>query len=410
MQQKSDAYSPNNILGTMLIAIFCSILLCGQSLWIPASRIQNLYTRSVVLSLSEAASAFASSTGLDRYVPELRSSFLSVSALAGNTAWDTRYYNHKSALDSGLAIGEGPSTAVQSLPTVNTSLAENGTAGDSSAPASVPVADPSAAAGVNSALPGGTTVSGALPPSAAAGTAGIASFRPAMGPAGVHSVDHPLKVFMFGDSQVFSLGSGLSRLAGKASPVSVDFLAIHSSGFIRSDYYNWPAKIEDTFRADNFEAAVMMLGMNDYQNFWNDQGVIMKKNTPEWEAAYKDKCRQIIDIALASVPRLYWVGMPMVKNKAYEASLAYIDSVQESLSGEYSPDTLVRISLRDTIPGPDKPYSDSVELGGGKTLKVMSADGIHYTVEGGQVAMKPLFDRLTRDYLFATVPVANLPE
>ena len=67
----------------------------------------------------------------------------------------------------------------------------------------------------------------------------------------IHSSANPLRLYMFGDSQVFSLGSGLSRLAGKDSPVSVDFLAVHSSGFIRGDYYNWPAKLADTLR-NNF--------------------------------------------------------------------------------------------------------------------------------------------------------------
>ena len=215
---------------------------------------------------------------------------------------------------------------------------------------------------------------------------------------------------MFGDSQVFSLGSGLSRIAGKDSPVAIEFLPIHSSGFIRGDYYNWPAKLEDTFRAASYEAAVMMLGMNDYQSFWNRRGEILRKGTPEWEAAYKDKCRELIDISLASVPRLYWLGMPAVKNRGYDDSLAYIDRVQASLAEEYSPDMLVRISLRDTIPGAGKTYADSVDLGDGRMLRVMGDDGSHFTVEGGQLVMKPLFDRLSRDYLFSEVPVAHLPE
>ena len=105
----------------------------------------------------------------------------------------------------------------------------------------------------------------------------------------IHSEENPLHVFMFGDSQVFSLGSGLSRLAGKDSPIVIESLPIHSSGFIRADYYNWPAKLQDTFSAGSYEAAIMMLGMNDYQSFWDNDGKVMKKHTPEWGSGLQGK-------------------------------------------------------------------------------------------------------------------------
>ena len=365
-QPKQDAYSPNQVLGTMIVAVTCILVFCGTTLWVPASRIENLHVRSIVLAMTDSAAYYASATGLDRYVPAVRESFLAVSGLASHNSWDTRYFNRRSEPDAALAV-------VPDVPVIATES---------------PVEAASAVA---------------IEPDGAAADVTLSSTSP------VHSSDNPLRVFMFGDSQVFSLGSGLSRLAGKDSPVSVDFLAIHSSGFIRGDYYNWPSKLADTFREKPCEAAVMMLGMNDYQSFWNERNEIMKKGTPEWEDAYKEKCRSIIEIALTFVPRLYWVGMPAVKNRSYDASLAYIDSVQNSLASEYSPDILVRLPLREIFPGAQKEYTDSVLIAEGKSLKVMSDDGTHYTVEGGQYVMKPFFDRLARDYLFSTVPVANMP-
>jgi len=368
MKQKKDAYSPNQVLGTFVVAVFCIVVLCGRTLWVPASRIENLHVRSVVLSLADSVSFFASSTTLDRYVPEFRSSFLAYSGLTSHDSWDTRYFNRRNA----ATVGE-----TASVPTV--------------AQSDIPVTD----------IPEADTVL-----EAAFGNSAL----PFPAASSIHSRENPLRVFMFGDSQVFSLGSGLSRLAGRDSPVSVDFLAIHSSGFIRGDYYNWPSKLADTFREKPCEAAVMMLGMNDYQSFWDSRGEIMKKGTPEWEGAYKEKCRMLIDVVLTYVPRLYWIGMPSVKNGSYDASLAYIDAVQNSLAGEYSPDTLVRLSLRETFPGIEKEYTDSITTGTGKILKVMNDDGTHFTVEGGQIVMKPFFDRLSQDFLFAELPVANLPE
>ncbi|ULQ59664.1 DUF459 domain-containing protein [Brucepastera parasyntrophica] len=369
--KKDGKYSPNYILVTVIVAAFCIILLCGKSLWVPVSGIKNLHIRSVLFSLTDALSAFSSSVGIDGFVPELRESFIQSTGLADHPSWDSRYYNNRDVLSAG-------EPGVLSVPPVET------------------VPDPA-----EEAVP---VISAEIPPAA--------PVRPTRPPAGeaVFSSENPLRIYIFGDSQVFSLGSGFSRLVGRKAPIDVDFLAIHSSGFVRGDYYNWNTKIRDIFNQESYDLAVIMLGMNDYQNFWNNQGIIMKKRTPEWEAAYKQKCRNIIDTALSYVSRVYWLGMPAAKNREYNESLLYIDSVQEALAAEYSPDVLIRISLRDTIPGQDQPYMDAIALENGKSIRVMGDDGSHYTVEGGQLVMKPFFDRLITDYRFSEIPVAYLPE
>lgn len=393
MMKNDGRYRPNHVIATLLVASGILILLLGQSLWIPASRINDLHVRSIVLALADSGAALASAVGADSFVPGLRQSFLELSGLSENASWDTRYFNRRG--------GDDP------LSVVSRDIVASSVSAASSAAVASAEARPADDSGPD------LTISDELPPDAGAtvqvSTPTVAA--PPAEPAGniIHSTKNPLSVYMFGDSQVFSLGSGLSRIAGKDSPVNVEFLAIHSSGFIRKDYYNWPAKLTDALRSNSYNAAVMMLGMNDYQSFWNSRGEILKKRTPEWEAAYKDKCRELIDVALCFVPRLYWIGMPVVKNTAYNESLSYIDSVQQSLADEYSPDVLVRISLSETIPGKDKEFTDSIDMGGGKMLQVMSADGSHYTVEGGELVMQPLFDRLAHDFLFTEVPVAHRP-
>jgi len=398
MIKKEDKYTPNQVIGTLLVSAFFIVVLWGQSLWVPASRIENLYLRSIVLSITDSGAAFASWTGLDKAVPELRTGFLDVSGLGANTSWDTRYYNKRNAdvisANSGIT-GDRSALASQTDDTGT----EMPAAGQPSTIAN---------SAVTSSVKIDTNIGAENTSASTVGVASASTERLSLN--NMHSVEHPLAVYMFGDSQVFSLGSGLSRLAGKDSPIDVEYIAVHSSGFIRGDYFNWTAKLTDTFQSKKYDAAVMMLGMNDYQSFYNGKGVMLKKHTAEWEDAYREKCRSLIDIVLTSVPRLYWIGMPVVKNTTYSENLAYIDSIQQSIIDEYSPDILVRIPLKDTIPGKDKPFSASFETDGGKNFKVMSDDGTHFTVEGGQLAMKPLFDFLTRDFLFTEVPVAHLPE
>lgn len=382
--EKKDAYSPNGVALATGIAVLTFVILSGTTLWIPASRLQNLHLRSIALSFSEAASAVSTMARLDRPLPYLRSGFLEATGLSAHPSWDERYYNKRSNYaDSNKHPAADPAASPDSVLRTATGRQD----------LSVPIAPEGSVID--------TASTGALP-------AGFLPAEPRFNM--VHSSENPLKVYMFGDSQVFSLGSGLSRLAGKDSPVSVEFLAIHSSGFVRWDYYSWPDKLDDYFSSNPCDAAVMMLGMNDYQSFWNSRGEIMKKGTPEWEAAYREKCGRIIDRVLMSVPRIYWVSMPLVKNSEYNETLEYIDKVQDDICESWSPDLVVRIRLRDAIPGTGKPYTDFLTSPLGNQVRVMSEDGSHFTVEGGQIAMKPLFDRLARDYLFSEVPVAKFPD
>lgn len=388
-----DRSSPNGVFAQAIVALFVFTLVCGQSLWIPASRIANLQIRAIALAMTDAAASYSAAIGLDGYVPSLRSAFLDTAGLTEHPDWDTRYFNRRGDLSaertqpSGSDVSPPPEKSPASGSFAPVPLAMIG--------ALPPLADSSSV----------SPYSAVRPPES--GFPGLRSIERQEAP---HSPDNPLRVFFFGDSQVFSLGSGLSRVAGKGTGFSIDILAIHSSGFIRSDYYDWPAKLRDTLSQTRYDAAVMMLGMNDHQSFRDATGAVLKKETPAWEAAYKAKCREMIDLALSSTPRLYWIGMPLVKNRDYERSLEYIDRIQGEVASEYSPETVIRVSLKDTIPGSGKPYADTVTLAGGKPLRAMSGDGSHFTVEGGQVAMKPLFDRLVSDYPFDAPPVAKLPE
>ncbi len=381
--RRDDHYSPNQVLIITAVTLVCAAILCARSLWIPASRIGNLHLRAVVLSATEAVSAYADEIRLDTLVPRARTAFLGFTGLSQHSSWDSRYFNRREpAAEISVSDPEIPREDVTVLPE-NSRSPEN------------------AREGARIALSGRASENEKTQTSSSGERTRTV---------GVYSREHPLPLYFFGDSQVFSLASGLSRLAGKNSAIDVDFLAIHSSGFIRDDFYDWPRKLEDTLAGKEYDAVVIMLGMNDYQNFWADNRRALRKRTEDWELVYRDKCRNIIDIALSRAMRVYWIGMPQVKNEAYNESLAYIEQIHDAVAEEYSPDVLTRVSLKEIFPGSGNSYEDSHELTPGKVIQVMTDDGSHYTVEGGQIVMCGLFNRLVRDFAFSELPVAQLPQ
>lgn len=384
---RNDSYSPNHVIAAFILCFSLAALLSARTLWIPASRIVNLHLRAIVLSVCDAVASVSSVVHIDSLQPSVRSFFLDLTGLSEHLSWDSRYYNKRA--ERTVTVIEEQSPVVPPPPLIEEIQAVGETPLAEEAPQEIHPVRQNVLTQTT-----GTTKSINDPSSRSS----------------IYSSSNPLEIFFFGDSQVFSLGSGLTRLVGKGGPVKVDYLAVHSSGFIRSDYFDWPSKLLDTFKDRHYASCAVMMGMNDYQSFRDETGTILKKHTPSWENAYRERCRSIIDLALSEVVHVYWIGMPRVKNRVYDESLRYIDSVQASVAEEYSPNLVTRISLSDSIPGSGKEYSQTIVLDGGQMIRVMSDDGSHFTVEGGQLAMRGLFDNLVQDFSFAELPVANLPQ
>ena len=201
-----------------------------------------------------------------------------------------------------------------------------------------------------------------------------------------------------------SIAAGMTRALGSDTSIAVRDLSVPSSGFLRSDYYNWPQKLEAVFAGQKdggrFDAAVIFLGMNDYQDMWTTGGIILTAGSPEWEEVYRKMVKVHLDTALASVPRLYWLGLPVVRSAAYNEKMQYLNAVHDSVAEEYDSKKLVRISLKSLVEQYGTGYIGAIKPKGSAWISLMQSDGIHYTIEGGEYLMKQFIKRLHRDYAF----------
>lgn len=420
--KKSIFYSANKALLFFLLCIFLFMLLLGKSLDDFSSKIKNPYAADVFKTAVKPVSELSQKLKLDNLIPSARSFFLRYAGLEGLSDWDSFYY-----MDSVELIHRERLLALENL----------GGAIDKSQSDVLPTeSKPEDVAAVKkmvdeleAKLENVNTVLDRLKDIEQARIAELEKIRltqkmlelrkedifktavkevesnvdQAEAPKKVYTynTERPLRILMIGDSQMHSIAAGFLRLTGQNSSISVKEISVHSSGFIRSDYYNWPKKLKNVFEESQnepYDIAVIFLGMNDYQNFYADNGKVLVKETEDWESAYRDKIITHLDVLFANTKKVYWLGMPVVRDKIYNAQLLYIEDLQKKIASEYSSIILNKFSLSSIAPGEGVPYTDTLKTAEGKKIRLMKDDGHHYTISGGEYIMQPFLELLYKDW------------
>ena len=371
-QGRNGRYSPNQCFFFVVLTLLILIPFLGQRLAHPVQNIKRVSLKNIYSALTAPIVSVTESSPVAAVIPVLRNVFIRTAGLAERGEWDTFFYR-QGVYDSKVAAFyavTGEQGYTETIPGFSDTLNER-----EGIPAEL-IGQVSKAMLRNVALPV------------------------------VHSARMPLRLFFFGDSQMRSIAAGMTRALGSDTSIAVRELSVPSSGFLRSDYYNWPQKLEAIFAdqkdGERFDAAVIFLGMNDYQDMWTTGGIILTAGSSEWEEVYRKMVKVHLDTALASVPRLYWLGLPVVRSAAYNEKIQYLNAVHDSVAEEYDSKKLVRISLKGLVEQYGTGYIGAIKPEGSAWIPLIQGDGVHYTVEGGEYLMKHFIDRLHRDYAFET--------
>lgn len=436
--KKSIFYSANKALSFFLLCIFFFMLLLGKSLDNFSSKIKNPYAAEVFRTAVKPVSELSQKLKLDNLIPSARTFFLRYAGLEGLSDWDSFYYMdsaeliHREKLLALENLGQAIDKAQDKKSSIDNLEKDLERARDG-LPAESKPEDVAAVKKMidelEAKLENVNTVLDRLKDIEQARIAELEKIRltqkmlelrkedifetaakeeesnveQAEAPKKVYTynTERPLRILMIGDSQMHSIAAGFLRLTGQNSSIRVKEISVHSSGFIRSDYYNWPKKLKNVFEEsqnERYDIAVIFLGMNDYQNFYADNGKVLVKETEDWESAYRDKVITHLDVLFANTKKVYWLGMPIVRDKIYNAQLLYIEDLQKKIASEYSSIILNKFSLSSIAPGEGVPYTDTVKTAEGKKIRLMKDDGHHYTVSGGEYIMQPFLELLYKDW------------
>jgi hypothetical protein len=200
-------------------------------------------------------------------------------------------------------------------------------------------------------------------------------------PVGKPSVQPTYYVAVLGDSLGQMLGSGLTEAFADVPEIAVLRKARESSGLVRDDFYDWTKAARDLVASnEKINIAVMLIGSNDRQTVRTASGTYDARS-PKWEEIYAARVAAIAEIFHEKKIPLVWVGLPVMKSERFSADMiAFNEIYREHASNAGA----TFVDIWEAF-GDDKGrYSATGPDVNGQTVKLRTADGVHFTTAGAR--------------------------
>ncbi len=197
-------------------------------------------------------------------------------------------------------------------------------------------------------------------------------------------------VMVIGDFLGSGLAEGLSTAFVDNPHVRVVDRTNGSSGFVRDDFYDWPAKVGGLIDAENPAAIVVMMGANDRQQMSVD-GAREAVRSEAWNKAYAARTQALAKAISSRKVPFIWVGVPSFKSSRMLLDmLAFNEMFRAAATGagaEY-------VDIWDGFVDEDGAYVSNGPDLNGQPARLRAADGINLARPGKRklafYAEKPL--------------------
>lgn len=191
------------------------------------------------------------------------------------------------------------------------------------------------------------------------------------------------QVFFAGDSMMQGIAPHVQKSLLENHQIKTVNLSKQSTGLAYPGFFDWPKTIAETIAANpQIKVLVVFLGPNDPWDMPNPKGgTYLKFKSPEWEAVYRSRIANIIQTAQAHHVNVMWISPPNMKKDSLNAQMVYLNGV---IANEVQKNHAFSIDSRKILGQVNNVYSDYL-LKDGQSIKMRSADGIHFSTEGQKV-------------------------
>lgn len=159
----------------------------------------------------------------------------------------------------------------------------------------------------------------------------VAPSRPAAAPPPVEKTPDAKTVLVLGDFIGGGLAEGLAEAFAETPDIRVASRINGSSGFVRTDHYDWAGSIKTILDEEKPAAVVVMIGANDRQPM-TENGVTYPARTPQWTTEYTKRVDSFVaSIRNAGYP-LVWIGQPPFKPRGMSQDILVLNEIYRTAS------------------------------------------------------------------------------
>jgi hypothetical protein len=220
------------------------------------------------------------------------------------------------------------------------------------------------------------------PDDSTAGTVPATSGAPAR-PAGPPTAENPLRLYVAGDSLAQGYGETLEGQMAETGIVDVKSHYKVSSGLTRTDFFNWPAALQQDVNEYQPDIVVVTFGGNDGQNLLADDGSVVEPEDPKWAEIYRARVAAVMDFLSADGREVIWVGTPNAREDTLQARMEIIRTAVSEEAAARS-DRVTYIDAFPLFASPSGGYADYVVDEDGVAKQMRAGDGFHFSLNGAQ--------------------------
>ena len=212
------------------------------------------------------------------------------------------------------------------------------------------------------------------------------------------------RVVVLGDSLGDGLWSGLYRAFEEDATLEFMQRAKPSTGFARTDAYDWNAELADLLKKETYQIAVIMFGGNDAQAIRSGKDWL-KVGSEGWDEIYGQRVEAFIKKLRAENVAVYWVGLPIMRSPGQSTDAEAMNEVfreKAFINGAKFIETwngFTDEAGRYSAYGPDMT---------GQVKRLRADDGVHFTMRGYLKLAHFVEKELRRDLNLAKIE-RNIP-
>ena len=134
-------------------------------------------------------------------------------------------------------------------------------------------------------------------------------------------------VLVFGDTLADQLAQGLADAFVADRPeVAIVKKTKASTGFVRADVYDWPARIPSLLAAEKVTAIALMLGANDRQPLRDETGA-HEPRSERWRELYGKRVEDTLNRLKEKGVPVFIVGLPAMRSPRLSDDMEYINDI-----------------------------------------------------------------------------------